>query len=339
MRPGARPWRQPAVPARRRRACVRRRRSGRARRRTAHGRAPRAGRRRVAPPPATAGSRGPRRPRRGRWRRRVRAPGARRSASSVPRATRLVTSTSCRCPIRCRRPSRCSICIGFHGRSKLTITWQNWRLRPSPAASVLSSTGASPAKAAIAASFCARARPPWYTAAGRPAAATSRSSSASVRLERGEDHDLLAALGVAAQDRQQRLSLARFPDRRRAGGEVAPAQLVEARGERRRAGAGESLGTPEGERARRAGACGPPRARARRRAGRAPPPRAPERSGIVSASRLRQHHRERAATVTDHDVTHGELQRRHVARRGRPRTRRGGRGTRRRCRASRAAPG
>jgi hypothetical protein len=38
---------------------------------------------------------------------------------------------------------RCSMRIGFHGMSKLTMTWQNCRFRPSPPASVEISTRTS----------------------------------------------------------------------------------------------------------------------------------------------------------------------------------------------------
>ena len=46
------------------------------------------------------------------------------------------------CPMRSTRPMRCSRRLGDQGRSQFTTTCANWRLMPSPPASVLTSTWA-----------------------------------------------------------------------------------------------------------------------------------------------------------------------------------------------------
>ncbi len=65
--------------------------------------------------------------------------------------------------MRWMRPIRCSIRIGFHGRSKLIMVWQNWRFLPSPPDSVLTSTGISFEKLLIDSSFCNLLNCPWNT--------------------------------------------------------------------------------------------------------------------------------------------------------------------------------
>jgi len=66
------------------------------------------------------------------------------------------------------RPIRCSIRIGFQGRSKFTSTRQNWRFRPSPPASVLNRIRREPRKSSTARSFSATLRLPWKMAGSTP---------------------------------------------------------------------------------------------------------------------------------------------------------------------------
>ncbi len=63
---------------------------------------------------------------------------------------------------------RCSIAIGFHGRSKFTSVLQNCRLRPSPPDSLHSSSVPDAAKAATAASFSGPDMLPSNSSGARP---------------------------------------------------------------------------------------------------------------------------------------------------------------------------
>ena len=132
----------------------------------------------------------------------------------MPLETRLVSSTSWVWPTRCSRPRRCSICIGFHGRSILIITWQNCRLRPSPADSVDSSTGTSSRKAPITA-FLLRPRQAAVVD-GRvdPAARTAAATRVQGLPEGGEHQHLLAAAPRARRSfATSRRNLGRIGDR------------------------------------------------------------------------------------------------------------------------------
>ena len=68
--------------------------------------------------------------------------------------------TSLRCPMRCRRPIRCSSRTRLHGMSQLTITCADCRSMPSPPASVETRTWNLPARK----SCCIRSRSRCSTA-------------------------------------------------------------------------------------------------------------------------------------------------------------------------------
>ena len=97
-------------------------------------------------------------------------------------------------PMRWMRPTRCSIRIGFHGRSKLTRVLANCRLRPSPPDSVQSMTGSGIAERRDGGVLLGgRFRRPENVTNACPSLTSSCCRCSSVRRKCGEHQQLVAA--------------------------------------------------------------------------------------------------------------------------------------------------